>query len=299
MPALGRIIPRRLPPFIAYDSWGIFLVRPDGSDSHLVVPPPSPTATTDPATEPSWSPRATRILYQVGCAIWVVKADGSDQRLVIPEGGPWTRCGNAPHWSPDGRRILYVGSGPLTEDYFIRIASVDGSHDHPVGDTEGAESASFSPDGHFILFDNAYPPSNKPRVYVMRPNGTGLRPVTPRGQVATDPSWSPDGTRIIYSCSFYVNPVIQSTGSGGPVHRVPRPVPHALCEISRTHPKPRTLYSVPSGSYFGRGTWSADGRTIVLTVDDGDTLQIALMSPRGGAPVEITHPPSDIRDPDW
>jgi dipeptidyl aminopeptidase/acylaminoacyl peptidase len=189
--------------------------------------------------------------------------------------------------------------GPLTTDEFVRIANADGSNDHLVPSTDGAESASFSPDGRYIVFESPFSAQTcRPRIDVIRPNGTGLREITPHRQKAAEPSWSPDGTRIIYACSIYANPALASTGTGH-VHAVSFPTPHAICEISRTHPKPRTLYSVPSGGLIRDPLWSADGKkTLVQVVDPSGDSYLALLNPSGRTPVEIPNS-ADARDPDW
>jgi Tol biopolymer transport system component len=300
VPAMGRIIPRKLPPFIAFTYntptvYGISLVRPNGSDSHLIGPNEAN------ASEPSWSPDGTKILYTTGCIIWAMNADGSNPRPLIPQdarppGYPCRANLEHPRWSPNGKRIVYSFSGPGAE--FARVANADGSHNHRVLNTDEAYDASLSPDGQYIVFGsytlfdrqsgtNVF----KPYIYLVRSDGTGLRRIITHGE-AEDPSWSPDGTRILYSCAIYANPP--------PGHVPSLPTPHAICEISRAHPKPRTLYSGPSGGYFAAGTWSADGKKIVVSAEDATgTSEIALMAPSGGAPVAITHPPGYASDPDW
>ncbi len=297
VPRLGAIIPQHLPPFIAYDSasqdgttGGIFLIKPDGSDSHLVGP-----LLPYFAEEPSWSPSGSRILYQTGCAIWVMNADGSNQRLLVPADNCVSDQLDHPHWSPNGKRIVYTAFGRAgAGNPVIHTANADGSHDHRVPHTQGGESASFSPDGRYIVFDSNAS-TIMSHLYLIRPNGTGLREITPR-YGGVDPSWSPDGTRIIYSCSIYANPLnLPPRSTGSPV--IPQPAPHAICEISRTRPKPRRLYSVPSGSYIDGQTWSADGKTILLTtVAPNGVTQVALLPASGGTPVEITQGGSE---PNW
>ena len=305
VPRLGAIIPRRLPPFIVYDVYGngtgIFLMKPDGSDSHQVGP-----VLPDGALEPSWSPRGNRILFQSGCAIWVMNADGSHPRVVVPGTGCVSEGLEHPHWSPDGRRIVYISTTGLSA-FTIHIAHADGSHDHPVPNTEEADNASFSPDGRYLVFStpSVYELSSHsnvwaPRIYLIRPNGTGLH--HPRGWVGEDPSWSPDGTSIVYSCSLYPNPIIlppPPPGPPGPAPSppAPEPVPHAVCRASRTHPTPHKIYSVPSDGSVWTPVWSADGKKILVTVGGG----VALLSPSAGALVQITHTTgaSWDGDPDW
>jgi len=285
VPRLGKIIPRRLPPFIAYDYYGqdvagVFLIRSDGSDPHALVLDVN-------AAEPSWSPRGTRLLYATGdlargCIIWVINADGSNQRRLVSVGLPCLL--SQPRWSPNGKKILYLDQNANHQE--IYTANADGSHIHRVPHTGGARDASFSPDGRYVLFDHSTAGPDQSHLYLIRPNGTGLREINPR-YTGEAPAWSPDGTRIIYSCRFYSNP------TGG--HVLPGPSPHAICEISRTHPRPRTLYLVPSGESISGETWSADGKTILIT--DAQN-QIALLGPSGGTPVEITHT-GDNSEPDW
>jgi len=309
VPAMGRIIPQRLPPFIAYDDGtGIFLTKPDGSESHQVGPVLGPDAVWAPPTMPSWSPRATRILYQVNCTIWVMRPDGSRQRLLVRARGVGGCSADSPRWSPNGKQIVYTGTGPLTAAPFIRIANADGSQDHLVDNTAFAQSASFSPDGRYIIFVEDDAQTYHPRIYVIRPNGTGFHRITPRRQRAQDPSWSPDGTHIIYICDFRKFPLpprrpIPAGPYRGYVVASPRYVlrPQGICEISRTHPKPRTLFSLPSGSSgsVSNTVWSADGKKILfLLYDPNGSSGLALMRSSGGTPVVIPNTDYSL-DPDW
>ena len=113
-------------------------------------------------------------------------------------------------------------------------------------------------------------------------DGTGLQQIIP-GPGEENPSWSPDGNSIIYTCD------LDSSG-----------YPHGICEITRDDPTPQTLYTDPT-RILSNPTWNATGTQILVTIQqtEGGAGQIALMSPSGGTPVEITSPPSNDWFPDW
>ena len=78
-----------------------------------------------------------------------------------------------------------------------------GPHHVNITDSAGPRkdgSPVFAPSGSKIAFVRAN--AQGASIMVVNPNGTGLVNVTPlqlRGAINTDPSWSADGTRIVFS----------------------------------------------------------------------------------------------------
>ena len=116
--------------------------------------------------------------------------------------------------SPDGRRIAFVRhNSPLAEPaggIAIFVMRSDGTHLRRITpwSLHAGDHPDWSPDGRWILFrsneDGGFLNS---QLYVIHPDGRGLRQVT---HVSADTqllsaSFSPDGTRIVYS----------QTGTGG------------------------------------------------------------------------------------
>ena len=218
-----------------------------------------------------WSPDATEILYSAPAPqndnfpatdAYVMNADGSDQHLIMLSGGfMWGDYGF--QWSPDSKQLVFTHGEEVGR--WVAIANADGTDSHLVPDTGGwSGDASFSPDGSYIVFDSvgalltSNPVAANFNIYVIKPDGTGLRQITHDGGV--DPSWSPDGNSIIYSCD------IDSSGS-----------PHGICEIKRGDQTPQTLYTDPTRTILSP-TWNATGTKILVTIQQvaGGAGQIAL-----------------------
>ena len=128
-------------------------------------------------------------------------------------------------WSPDGRRIAFMGGTSATE-YDIWTIGIDGTELVQLTDTLGSDGwPAWSPDGTRIAFtsvrdDCSYSDAPDCRttgdigphhdVWVVNADGTGLDRVTPEfGQFVT---WSPDGEYLLVSgFDLYV---IRPDGSG-------------------------------------------------------------------------------------
>src|SRR5437764_5760106 len=77
--------------------------------------------------------------------LWMVNADGAQNRFFVK--------GSAARWSPDGKRILYLGEGePKGTQIFVRWVDVDGPPTQVTHVTETPRNARWSPDAKSIAF---------------------------------------------------------------------------------------------------------------------------------------------------
>lgn len=170
--------------------------------------------TDNPALDwtPVWSPDGTRIAFistrvepAAACqcvlcnrGIYVMDADGSHVTRLT-EITPYDRD---PSWSPDGRRIAFVGSTSVSVHVYttavIYVMDVDGSHATPLSDNAALElGPAWSPDGTRIAFVS-YRDSNA-EIYMMDADGSHVTRLTDNPAVDLGPAWSPDGTRISFA----------------------------------------------------------------------------------------------------
>lgn len=135
--------------------------------------------------------------------------DGGAPRLLVDSPAMEDQAA----FAPDGRTLYFVGSAtgdaevyriPFTPE---RTRSMDGAVNlthHPAGDFRPAAS----PDGRRVAFssDRAHPPSNDNPiarlrggdVYLVSPDGSGLRRLTESPGWAGSPAWSPDGETVYF-----------------------------------------------------------------------------------------------------
>jgi Tol biopolymer transport system component len=262
------------------------------------------------AINSDWSPDAARIAYDAIPGfdslpdIWVMNANGSGQ-VRLTSNDWWDAF---PSWSPNGEWIAMESDGPsYPETQGIWMMHPDGARltrvtTIPAGVAFDSEPA-FSPDGTRLVFTRfrgscKFPNRNRfiaagctSAIHLVNLDGTGLERITPWGNAAASPDWSPDGKRITYhrccdagkqgqKLDVYV---MNANGSGD-----------------------RRLTTNPpwTGGPFiasGNPVWSPDGTKIAFTQWFAERpSQIMVMNADGSSIQGVTNDPdASFNEPDW
>lgn len=171
--------------------------------------------------DPAWSPDGARIAieadwgdFPASQGIWIIPSsdrNGVTQReatrvTTTPDDGTFDA---EPQFSPDGKWIVFTRFRFVAERQAIFKVRTDGSGLTRLTDwTSGYSAPDWSPDGKWIAFDSGDSGAVGVRgdIWVMDADGghktrlTHTPKVTAtRFEIANNPSWSPDGTRIAFT----------------------------------------------------------------------------------------------------
>jgi TolB protein len=213
--------------------------------------------------------------------IFTSAADGTDVLQLTPTG---SGINTAPHFSPDGKKIVYSNSASGHLQVFVMNA--DGTA--PTNVTQSAtndQSGSWSPDGTKIVFSRADSNFNAGLV-TMNADGSGQTELTtkPSGGFGFGdfrPAWSPDGNTIAFT----------------------RYVSGAMSQIYTISPAGGTATNVTnSASSEEDATWSPDSQQLVfdrkIPADNFGNRDVFKMPAGGSAtPTNMTNNVADEANP--
>jgi Tol biopolymer transport system component len=242
------------------------LVDPDGTQQEC------PVQGLPGYGDPAWSPDGSRLVFLRAPGkgdgdLFIVGADGFAAERVL-EGWP----GRETTWSPDGTRLAYYSQ----QDGAIHVMNLDGSQDHRISDSNATGDPAWSPYGSAIAFTAR---DEGGAIFVVRPDGSGLRQVTAPPGSDFDAAWSPDGTRIAFI----------RTDDGD-------------ADVYTMRPDGTQIRRLTDDSAFDEDpTWSPDGSKIAFAkrADVGEVPQLFVMNADGTGQRQLTQGPAGGAQPAW
>ncbi|MDQ3644301.1 MAG: hypothetical protein M3356_02175, partial [Actinomycetota bacterium] len=273
----------------------VYTMNPDGTQQTQLTSNAPPPGFPFPLLDfwPNWSPDGTRIVYTSfrptpegppNGDVFVMDADGSNQTRIMTHPADDLD----PAFFPDGRKIVFVrevpgppGDPPVSQDLWT--VNIDGTEETNL--TEGPEretEPAVSPDGTKIVFERGVgdPEGHEfgnHELFIMNADGTGVERLTfTPDRREQHPSFSPDGTRIVYDDRFHETPGSTTTGFIYSMNVDGSDVTQLTSREDR--------HGLPS--------YSPDGTRITFTAAD----DIWTMDPDGTNQVRLTdHPAFDIQ----
>jgi Tol biopolymer transport system component len=193
------------------EPYDIYIMDADGSHMTNLTHSPS-----NSDSYPSWSPDGTRIAFSrfvgnaAGADLYVINVDGSGLLKIVDGGGEIYNL--MPTWSPDGSEIMFTsgrseaipGATSAFGGLTIHKVNADGSGEMRISkggvNTYGNLDWSWAND-KIAFYDAAVTGT---AIFTMDSTITNIVRVTPssddedQSQFRENPSWSPDGNKILY-----------------------------------------------------------------------------------------------------
>lgn len=274
----------------------IYIMNADGSSQTRL------TNSAGSDAHPTFSPDGNKIAFVSDrnghLGIWVMNVDGSHP-VELMDGF----AGTQPDFSPDGTKIVFCGTGGSSAISQIWIMNADGTGRDNLSKEFNSDDVSpaFSPDGTKIVYfrDPFGPGSTTPEIYVMNIDGSNKVAVTASNGKDFHPSYSIDGTRIVFTSVRTTNSEIYAMNVDGtnPINLTNNPGSDLAPTWGAANSAPVLSNVVVSSPINEGGVATLTGQITDANASDSFTLNITwgdgqsqtVDYPAGTTSFEVTH----------
>jgi len=177
--------------------------------------------------------------------VLMMGADGLNQRRLTEH----SAVDEQPQISPTGSHLCWVSTRADGRRHIFRMDLTTGATNQVTSGGGSEVDPRWSPDGQVIAFVSA-----SGWIYTIRPDGTGVTPVLTGLPVRSQPDFSPDGQKIVYTADLGNNLdifVANRDGTGTPVRLTNEPTFEMSASVSGSA-LPRRVFVGAAGSDMGR-----------------------------------------------
>ena len=165
---------------------GIYVANIDGGDPHKIL--------VGETCCVQWSRDSKHLMYVAGklksgdTRVKLVNPDGSNVTELTLSAAPYN-----PAWSPDGNRIAYAACNASDKNVCGIIVYDLSTKESKMITTDGGGAPQWSPRGDKIVYR-----AGNPNIFVVNPDGTGLKQLTSGKSNDGQPVWSNDGNFVFW-----------------------------------------------------------------------------------------------------
>jgi Tol biopolymer transport system component len=178
----------------------VWLIDPDGTNARALAL----TGLTEVVFYPTWYPDGDHMVVRDVGAQAIKRIDLRSRAAEMLTQREQILAGMAAV-SPDGNWLAIAGQKDAGQSYARATNSIwllgpTGELRSLETPPQQARNPSWSPDGRWLAFTSTRGnPQQLAGAFIIKPDGTGLRQVTPSDLNASHPVWSPDGKRLAFS----------------------------------------------------------------------------------------------------